>query len=74
MLSTQLAPLDSPESITDLAWMLGQLENAVQLAELLSIKGFTRDRLNRAARQLPPEQQQRLREWAIENKCSASTA
>ncbi len=59
-------PLDSEEAISDLISALLLVENAEDLAELTSIKVYTRARLNRAARQLPLEQQQRLRKWALE--------
>ncbi|WP_036489685.1 hypothetical protein [Myxosarcina sp. GI1] len=61
-------PLDSPESIADLAWMLSQLEDSEGLAELQQVPEFTRARLNKACRLLPLEWQQRLRQWAEENK------
>ncbi|HEY9768820.1 MAG TPA: plasmid replication protein, CyRepA1 family [Coleofasciculaceae cyanobacterium] len=66
--------LDSPESTSDLAGMLAQLEDGEQLAELLTVPEFTRIRLNRACRLLPPSQQQLIRGWAIENQRQQSTA
>ena len=61
-------PMDSEEALADLASLLEMIENAEQLAAFTSLEGFTRSRLNRAARHLPREQQQRLRRWARENK------
>ena len=66
--------LDTDESIADLAWMLDQVENSEDLAELQAVPEFTHNRLNLAARRLPSEQQQRLRRWAMENKQRRSTA
>ena len=66
--------LDTEESIADLAWMLDRVENSEDLAALQAVPEFTHNRLNLAARRLSPEQQQRLRRWAIENKQRRSTA
>ena len=68
MIQSSINPLDTEESITDLAEMLAMLENAEQLAELLTVPEFTRTRLNRATRRLPIAQQKLLRQWAIEIK------
>lgn len=68
MVNQAINPLDSPESTEDLADMLSQIENAEQLAELLTILKFTRTRLNRATRRLPPIQQELLRQWVKDIK------
>jgi hypothetical protein len=68
MVNQATSPLDTEESMADLADMLSQIENAEQLAELLTVPEFTRVRLNRATRRLPPAQQQLVRQWAIEIK------
>jgi hypothetical protein len=54
MVNQVTSPLDTEESIADLADMLSQIENAEQLAELLTVPEFTCARLNRATRRLPP--------------------
>ncbi len=59
-------PLDTSESIAEGADLLAQIENAEQLVELKKVPEFTRPRLNRAARRLPPSQQQKIRQWATE--------
>ncbi|MEO0013631.1 MAG: hypothetical protein RLZZ535_2020 [Cyanobacteriota bacterium] len=61
-------PFDAPEVIADLADMLTQLENAEGLAELQKVPEFTRSRLNQACRLLPTNQQQLIRQWAMENQ------
>ncbi|MDJ0593076.1 MAG: hypothetical protein QNJ72_24340 [Pleurocapsa sp. MO_226.B13] len=61
-------PLDTPESIADLADMLTYIEDAEGLALLLEVPEFTRQRLNRACRLLSPQRQQLIRQWAIENQ------
>lgn len=71
---TRPDPLDEKESIEDLAHMLTYIENAEGLAELQLVPEFTRTRLNRACRLLPPSQQQLIRQWAMENKQGESTA
>lgn len=68
MRELSIDPLDTPESIADLADLLTQIEDAEGLALLQQVPEFTRTRLNRACRLLPPHQQKKLREWAIENK------
>ena len=59
---------DSREAIADLANMLLDLECAEGLRELQKVPVFTSDRLNNAAKLLPLEWQQKLRQWAIENQ------
>ncbi|MDJ0589366.1 MAG: hypothetical protein QNJ72_05115 [Pleurocapsa sp. MO_226.B13] len=58
---------DSSEAIASIADMLIQIEDAEGLAEFQLVPEFTRSRLNRACRLLPPLQQQLIRQWAIEN-------
>jgi hypothetical protein len=67
-------PLDEKESIADLADMLTYIENAEGLAELQKVPEFTRQRLNRACRLLSPQQQQLIRQWAMENQQVRSMA
>lgn len=67
MRELSIDPLDTSESIADLADMLAYIEDADGLAELQLVPEFTRSRLNRACRLLPPSQQQLIRRWAIEN-------
>lgn len=59
---------DTPSAIADLANMLTCLECAEGLQELQKVKVFTPDRLNRATRLLPTQWQQKIRDWAIENR------
>ena len=59
---------DTSEAIADLADMLAQIEDAESLAELQLVPEFTRERLNRACRLLPPKQQRLIRQWAVENQ------
>ena len=59
---------DSNEAIADLANMLTHLECAEGLWELQKVTVFTSDRLNRATRLLPTQWQQKIRDWAIENR------
>ena len=68
-----LCPFDSSEAIADLAEMLIDLECAEGLEELQKVSVFTSDRLNRAARLLPVEVQQKLRQWAMENQISTAS-
>lgn len=68
MREPSIDPLDTPEAIADLADMLTYLESADGLAELQKIPEFTSVRLNRATQLLSVEWQQRIRQWAIENK------
>lgn len=63
-------PMDSSESILDLAKMLSMLENAEQLAELQTVPEFTSRRLNRAASFLSVERFEQLKEWARQNQQS----
>ena len=62
--------LDSEESITDLAEMLNQIEDAEGLAELQTVPEFTRKRLNQAVNQLPLSKRRQIQKWAIENQRS----
>ena len=59
---------DTTGAIADLANMLTDLECAEGLRDLQKVSVFTSDRLNRACRLLPLEQQQIIRKWAIENR------
>ena len=71
----EINPLDSEESINDLASMLMTLENAEGLAEFSSLGGvFSRSRLNRAVMRLSIEWQQRIRGWVAELNSAAAAA
>ena len=61
---------DSSEAIAEIAKMLTQIEDAEGLAELTLVPEFTRGRLNRSCRLLPPKQQRLIRQWAVENQRS----
>ena len=74
MREQSIDPLDTPESIADLAEMLSYIEDAEGLALLQEVPEFTRQRLNRACRLLSSQQQQLIRQWAIENKQVRSVA
>ncbi len=65
-------PWDGEEVIADLTFMLSIVDSPEVLRILTSTEGFTRERLNLAARRLPLSQQRKLREWAIENRSSTA--
>ena len=68
MMVNQKDPFDNLECISDLAWMLNELEDAEQLFELQQVPEFTKERLNRSCQTLPFQKQEKIREWAIANK------
>jgi hypothetical protein len=70
--SNKVKVFDSSEAIADLADMLTYLESAEGLAELQRVPEFTRARLNRATRLLPVEWQQKIRQWAVENRSAGN--
>ncbi|MDJ0572631.1 MAG: hypothetical protein QNJ53_26815 [Pleurocapsa sp. MO_192.B19] len=74
MVNQVTSPLDTEESIADLADMLTYVEDAEGLALLSSVPEFTRSRLNRACRLLSSSQQQLIRQWVMEIKQGRSNA
>ena len=70
--SSKARVFDKPSAIADLADMLLDIECAEGLRELQKVPVFTSVRLNRATRLLPLERQQKLRQWAIQNRISTA--
>ena len=66
--NNEVEVFDSNEAIADIADMLTKIEDAEGLTELQKVPEFTSDRLNKAVKLLSLEWQQRLREWAMENR------
>ena len=66
--SSEARVFDTPSAIADIAETLSRVEDAEELAIVAEFPNYTSQRLNRACRLLFVTQQQKIRDWAIENR------